>query len=159
MSLPSVSPPEYRESSELAPLIEMFRVSLLPVHVSQRREKKLRFRLGILLILAIFGVLTSFLSSPQASDDIAFQGRHMLSSSSAPMWEQCHAEKENTALFVTIYALLTFHLFVGIAIICDDHFVPALEAISEKLQLSEDVAGATFMAAGLTLSDYFGCLI
>ena len=37
---------------------------------------------------------------------------------------------------------------MAIAIICDDFFVPSLEAISEKLDLSEDVAGATFMAAG-----------
>ena len=39
-------------------------------------------------------------------------------------------------------------MFVGIAIICDDFFVPALEIICEVLQLSDDVAGATFMAAG-----------
>ena len=43
----------------------------------------------------------------------------------------------------------------AIAIICDDFFVPSLEAISEKLNLSEDVAGATFMAAGSSAPELF----
>ena len=41
------------------------------------------------------------------------------------------------------------------AIICDEFFVPSLEAISEKLNLSEDVAGATFMAAGSSAPELF----
>ena len=44
---------------------------------------------------------------------------------------------------------------VALAIICDDFFVPSLEAISEKLNLSEDVAGATFMAAGSSAPELF----
>ena len=40
------------------------------------------------------------------------------------------------------------YLFVGIAIVCDELFVPALEIIAEDLELSNDVAGATLMAAG-----------
>jgi hypothetical protein len=38
------------------------------------------------------------------------------------------------------------YIFVGLAIVCDDYFEPALEQISERLGLSDDVAGATFMA-------------
>ena len=34
---------------------------------------------------------------------------------------------------------------MGLAIICDDYFTPSLEVICEKLDLSEDVGGATFM--------------
>jgi sodium/potassium/calcium exchanger 2 len=41
-----------------------------------------------------------------------------------------------------------FYLFVGIAIVCDELFVPSLEIIAEDLHLSADVAGATLMAAG-----------
>ena len=51
-------------------------------------------------------------------------------------------------LWLAFYVFCILWLFVAIAIICDDFFVPSLEAISEKLDLSEDVAGATFMAAG-----------
>merc|ERR1711871_455067 len=49
-------------------------------------------------------------------------------------------------LIVVIFLLL--YLFVGIAIVCDELFVPALEIIAENLELSNDVAGATLMAAG-----------
>jgi hypothetical protein len=38
--------------------------------------------------------------------------------------------------------------FLGLALICDEYFETALEKISEALDLSDDVAGATFMAAG-----------
>ena len=50
------------------------------------------------------------------------------------------------AILFIVLALL--YLFVGIAIVCDELFVPALEIIAEDLQLSNDVAGATLMAAG-----------
>ena len=36
----------------------------------------------------------------------------------------------------------------GLAIVCDEYFVPALERMSDVLGLSPDVAGATFMSAG-----------
>ena len=53
------------------------------------------------------------------------------------------------------YMLGVLFLFLGIAIVCDDFFVASLEAISENLQLSEDVAGATFMAAGSSAPELF----
>ena len=40
------------------------------------------------------------------------------------------------------------YMFTGLAIVCDDFFCAALEEITIKLDLSDDVAGATFMAAG-----------
>ena len=59
----------------------------------------------------------------------------------------------NGGVVVWIAALL--YVFVGLAIICDDFFVAALEQISEHLNLSEDVAGATFMAAGSSAPELF----
>ena len=59
----------------------------------------------------------------------------------------------------TIQHMSLQHVFIqfiaALAIICDDFFVPSLEAISEKLHLSEDVAGATFMAAGSSAPELF----
>ena len=49
--------------------------------------------------------------------------------------------------------------FSALAVICDDFFVPSLEAISEKLHLSEDVAGATFMAAGSSAPELFTSIV
>jgi len=59
-------------------------------------------------------------------------------------------------------ALLTwgiFYMFWGLAIVCDDYFVTSLEDISEALNLSPDVAGATFMAAGSSAPELFTSLM
>jgi hypothetical protein len=55
---------------------------------------------------------------------------------------------ECTALLhgLIAYFVGVFYMFLGIAIVCDDFFVASLEQICEVLQLSDDVAGATFMA-------------
>ena len=50
------------------------------------------------------------------------------------------------AVLVPIIGIL--YMFTGLAIVCDDFFCAALEEITLKLDLSDDVAGATFMAAG-----------
>ena len=49
---------------------------------------------------------------------------------------------------IGFHVLGVAYMFVALAIVCDEFFVPALEVIIERLQISEDVAGATFMAAG-----------
>ena len=46
------------------------------------------------------------------------------------------------------YILGVLYVFIALAIVADELFVPALEVLSEKWELSEDVAGATLMAAG-----------
>uniref|UniRef100_A0A3B3XA28 Sodium/calcium exchanger membrane region domain-containing protein n=1 Tax=Poecilia mexicana TaxID=48701 RepID=A0A3B3XA28_9TELE len=51
------------------------------------------------------------------------------------------------------------YMFYALALVCDDYFVPSLEKICERLQLSEDVAGATFMAAGSSAPELFTSVI
>jgi len=53
------------------------------------------------------------------------------------------------------FFVLTLYIFLGIAIICDEWFVPSLERISGVLNLSADVAGATFLAAGSSAPELF----
>lgn len=65
--------------------------------------------------------------------------------------------KSDVALVVYFPAVL--FMFVGLAIVTDDYFVAALEAICEQLDLSEDVAGATFMAAGSSAPELFTSLL
>lgn len=48
----------------------------------------------------------------------------------------------------TMWIVIVLYMFLGIAIVCDELFVPALEIIAEKAELSDDVSGATLMAAG-----------
>lgn len=59
---------------------------------------------------------------------------------------------------VILSAIFTLWAFVGLAIVCDEFFQPSLEAISEALNLSPDVAGATFLAAGSSAPELFTSL-
>uniref|UniRef100_A0A3P8ZKA0 Sodium/calcium exchanger membrane region domain-containing protein n=1 Tax=Esox lucius TaxID=8010 RepID=A0A3P8ZKA0_ESOLU len=61
------------------------------------------------------------------------------------------------AVLLHIFAAL--YMFLALAIVCDDYFVMSLEKICEKLDLSEDVAGATFMAAGSSAPELFASII
>jgi len=61
--------------------------------------------------------------------------------------------------FWVVHLLVSLYMFGALAIVCDDYFVPALERLSEALQLSEDVAGATFMAAGSSAPELFTSVI
>uniref|UniRef100_A0A4W5RJX9 Solute carrier family 24 member 6a n=1 Tax=Hucho hucho TaxID=62062 RepID=A0A4W5RJX9_9TELE len=60
---------------------------------------------------------------------------------------------------VLLHVVCAIYMFYALAIVCDVYFVPSLEKISENLQLSEDVAGATFMAAGSSAPELFTSLI
>ncbi len=50
------------------------------------------------------------------------------------------------------------YMFIALAIVCDEYFVPALEVISTKWDLSNDIAGATLMAAGGSAPELFTAL-
>lgn len=52
-------------------------------------------------------------------------------------------QRKNGAVIFHIAGLI--YMFVALAIVCDEFFIPSLDVITEKLQISEDVAGATFM--------------
>ncbi|GAA6097701.1 sodium/potassium/calcium exchanger 3 [Tachysurus ichikawai] len=58
-----------------------------------------------------------------------------------------------------LHILCAVYMFYALAIVCDVYFVPSLEKICENLHLSEDVAGATFMAAGSSAPELFTSLI
>ncbi len=47
-----------------------------------------------------------------------------------------------------MHFLIACYLILVLGVVCDDYFVPVLEVICERLKLTPDVAGATFMAAG-----------
>ncbi|KAF3693968.1 Sodium/potassium/calcium exchanger 3 [Channa argus] len=60
---------------------------------------------------------------------------------------------------VLLHVLCAIYMFHALAIVCDVYFVPSLEKVSENLHLSQDVAGATFMAAGSSAPELFTSLI
>nr|XP_014347785.1 PREDICTED: sodium/potassium/calcium exchanger 3-like [Latimeria chalumnae] len=66
-------------------------------------------------------------------------------------------ERRNGA--VLLHVVCATYMFYSLAIVCDDYFVPSLEKICEHLDLTENVAGATFMAAGSSAPELFTSLI
>ncbi|XP_072534241.1 sodium/potassium/calcium exchanger 3 [Salminus brasiliensis] len=60
---------------------------------------------------------------------------------------------------VALHVVCAMYMFYALALVCDDYFVPSLEKICERLHLSEDVAGATFMAAGSSAPELFTSVI
>ena len=84
----------------------------------------------------------------------------------------CESEKQPTgatecavccqssdAALSPLWLFIVLYTFLGLAIICDDYFCESLDAISDALGLSEDVAGATFMAAGSSAPELFTALV
>ncbi|XP_047436119.1 sodium/potassium/calcium exchanger 2-like isoform X2 [Mugil cephalus] len=60
---------------------------------------------------------------------------------------------------VVLHMFGMIYMFIALAIVCDEFFVPALTVITEKLAISDDVAGATFMAAGGSAPELFTSII
>ncbi|XP_034021544.1 sodium/potassium/calcium exchanger 2-like, partial [Thalassophryne amazonica] len=61
--------------------------------------------------------------------------------------------------YVVLHMFGMLYMFIALAIVCDEFFVPALTVITEKLAISDDVAGATFMAAGGSAPELFTSVI
>ncbi|XP_051756257.1 sodium/potassium/calcium exchanger 2-like isoform X4 [Ctenopharyngodon idella] len=60
---------------------------------------------------------------------------------------------------VVLHMFGMIYMFIALAIVCDEFFVPALTVITEKFKISDDVAGATFMAAGGSAPELFTSVI
>jgi len=75
--------------------------------------------------------------------------------------EECTTEKKDppTTTVAALNAAGLVYMFLALAIVCDEFFVPALDLISEKLNLSPDIAGATFMAAGGSAPEFFTSMV
>lgn len=87
--------------------------------------------------------------------------------------EQCGAKPSDDALFppntfsddalgkgaLILYIIGVLYMFYALALICDTFFVPSLEVMIEKFDISQDVAGATLMAAGGSAPELFTSVI
>jgi Ca2+/Na+ antiporter len=60
---------------------------------------------------------------------------------------------------VLLHAIGLVYMFIALAIVCDEFFVPSLGVITQRLGISDDVAGATFMAAGGSAPEFFTSVI
>jgi K+-dependent Na+/Ca+ exchanger-like protein len=67
-------------------------------------------------------------------------------------------EQYKEGLFI-LPILGVIYMFLALMIVCDEFFVPALDVIVDRLGISNDVAGATFMAAGGSAPELFTSFI
>ncbi|CAG9825405.1 unnamed protein product [Phaedon cochleariae] len=65
------------------------------------------------------------------------------------------SEKQRQDGAVIVHILVSLYLFVALAVVCDKYFVPAVDKICQALNMSVDVAGATFMAAATSAPELF----
>ncbi|KAI5641344.1 sodium/calcium exchanger protein domain-containing protein [Phthorimaea operculella] len=56
---------------------------------------------------------------------------------------------------IVLHAFVSIYLFVALAVVCDKFFVPAVDRICHALNMTNDVAGATFMAAATSAPELF----
>lgn len=73
--------------------------------------------------------------------------------------EDIFSVQERRKGWVALHIFGMVYMFVSLAIVCDEFFVPTLGVITDKLEISDDVAGATFMAAGGSAPELFTSLI
>jgi len=128
-------------------------------YLKRRSKKAKRIYTGIfagVALIALVGGVYGALTDAEATD-VSPAGRQLLSGGGVELIPgldgKCGTEKDNAGTntgYSILYILLNVYLFFGIAIICDNQFTASLEMICSEfgLDLNEDVAGATFMAAG-----------
>ena len=113
--------------------------------------KKAYATLGLFLI--VIGLL-----SVEPSDRLRREARNSTVGTSLYPKELFTDEQKKDGAIV-LYVLCLLYMFFGLAIVCDDFFVPALEVIIDRFEITEDVAGATLMAAGGSAPEFFTALI
>ena len=108
------------------------------------------------VVLAVFSLLSE---SDDGSHGDAFTGGGALSTMRRRLTEEGSLYPDDAfgksgmkKGAIILHVIGVMYTFAGIAIVCDDFFVPALEVLVEKYKIEDDVAGATFMACLLYTS-------
>ncbi|XP_047219617.1 sodium/potassium/calcium exchanger 5 [Girardinichthys multiradiatus] len=126
------------------------------VSAVQKKKRKdfIPYFLGFVLFLYAFVHLVSF-TAKTAQENHYVRVRRALENETECIAPQASefpegffTVRERKDGGLVIYFMLIFYMLLAVSIVCDDYFLPSLELISERLGLSQDVAGATFMAAG-----------
>jgi Ca2+/Na+ antiporter len=67
--------------------------------------------------------------------------------------------EEVSFILIVFLLLIASASFYYQALVTEERFVPALNVISKRLRISDDVAGATLMAAGASSPELFAALV
>lgn len=60
---------------------------------------------------------------------------------------------------VLVHLCVVCYMFYALALVCERYFMPSLEEFAQRLNLSEDVAGATLMSAGSSAPELFTAIL
>jgi len=114
----------------------------------------IRFAFRSLSLVALIIVFALIGISKSTSGDEAEQFHRQLQEAEEP---SCQKETADTWYYLTGLICGVLYMFLGLAIVCDEFFVPALEEMSgpNQMNLSMDIAGATLMAAGGSAPELF----
>eukprot|EP00954_Amorphochlora_amoebiformis_P021325 1345637-Amorphochlora_amoeboformis.AAC.1 len=111
--------------------------------------RRLTFSRALLAALIVAFVCLASIRTPSSSEEVQGQARRLLESNELANYpDGAFTEGQKSSGAVILHTLGFFYMFAALAIVCDEFFVPALEVIADRLNLQDDVAGATFMAAG-----------
>lgn len=139
-------------------------------HAEETPRKRLRFRRNRgkrlpLTVALMFGVTMCMMAyagiSGTASSIFRGAGRTLLETEcEAVVTAEVESHYPHSDILVGPAAvpfqiIIMLYMFAGLAVVCDEYFESSLDAICNVLGLSEDVAGATFMAAGSSAPELF----
>jgi len=132
------------------------------------RRRYRGWRLLIIVSVFVIGCLgllfpVMLLNPQKAPESEHFHSRHLLAENSTEEGfdfpPDAFSLEQRRQGAIVLHVICLIYMFVALAIVCDEFFVPSLGVIIEKLEISEDVAGATFMAAGGSAPELFTSLI
>eukprot|EP00039_Didymoeca_costata_P001037 m.49168 g.49168 ORF g.49168 m.49168 type:complete len:762 (-) comp10601_c0_seq1:1034-3319(-) len=125
---------------------------------SGRSLRKYRMKSRMILLLTTGTVLLTLglLSNKPQEQHTVHTTRHLLANSSGSgvsdnrknFPEDVLDNKQIVEGGFLLYLMGMSYMFLALAVVCDEFFVPALECMEAKWDIQPDIAGATLMAAG-----------
>ncbi|ETW07014.1 hypothetical protein H310_03109 [Aphanomyces invadans] len=92
--------------------------------------------------------ITSLTLAALASVALAQNATAVVGTTAAPVMEESTSFFSSPIVSAILSILSLLYIFLGLAIVCDDYLVPAIETLCEKLKIPEEAAGASFLAFG-----------
>lgn len=158
---------EYGNFQEIEGKTTRKTMSRMQLQLTMRKRYR-GWRLLILVsvfVIGFIGILVpSYLFEENSRDVVStFHSRRLLTENTTDAGFQYPPDafslEQRRKGAVILHVIGLIYMFVALAIVCDEFFVPSLSVIIERLKISEDVAGATFMAAGGSAPELFTSLI
>lgn len=107
----------------------------------RKRKERLPWTLLTLQVLALVAFVVTIGRAP----DTPPSSRALSEYPADLLLTEPYASSENKH-YLIFHFIGVLYMFAGLAIVCDDFFVIALEEIVERFNITEDVAGATYVS-------------